>query len=176
MRVQLDLSFDVEQIIVLSGKNGIGKSLLIDYISENQLLLTDKKLSFAFQDRLKSLWDYSVKDLLEIYKQADTLFEENKVYGQYSSLSVTQLESLKISSLSGGEVQKLKLFLALNRKCDLFILDEPFVHLDTKSQLELKSFLTTTTSKFLIVDHTDVLQNIGCIKEIVVNQGVLSEL
>ena len=59
----------------------------------------------------------------------------------------------KIKELSGGQLKRVALAIALMKPCDLLILDEPTNHLDNSMIEYLEKFLIKWSKGLLMVTH-----------------------
>merc|ERR1719399_1282033 len=66
-----------------------------------------------------------------------------------------------IQSLSGGELQRVALVLALGRPADIYLIDEPSAYLDAEQRIVaakvIKNFVLTTRSSAFIVEHDFIM-------------------
>lgn len=142
---------------LITGKSGIGKSTLLNIITslikpdEGEIITTDS-FSYGFQQPI--LLDYySVKKNIE-------LFTKNKDINDF--LLPKECLNQKVSTLSGGQKQKLSIYIALKAKSDTVILDEPFNNLDEKSIKTILNFINDNLSNrtIIICSHQkDLLQD-----------------
>ncbi len=72
-------------------------------------------------------------------------------------LNIKALYMKKLSELSGGELQKVSIALALSKKCNLCLLDEPSAYLDVEQRLNvskiIKNVAEHTGMSVMVVDH-----------------------
>lgn len=161
-----DVSFDVEkgQFLSILGRNGCGKSSMVKAISQN----TDYEGKILFYN--KEIQKYKKKEIakeLAVLMQFNDAIEDVSVrefigYGRtpfkgiFESLNIDDMkiidqvieqtslrgfEDREISTLSGGEKQRVFLAMCLAQEPDVIILDEPTNHLDIKYQLELLALI-----------------------------------
>ncbi len=78
-------------------------------------------------------------------------------------LQVSALEDCMLSSLSGGELQKVAVSIALARECNIFLLDEPSAFVDVEDRLNLADAVRAATGKTsrvaMVVDHDILFQD-----------------
>lgn len=72
-------------------------------------------------------------------------------------LDIESLYEREVSTLSGGELQRVVTALALGRPADLFLLDEPSAYLDSSRRMDtaraIRRFMEKSESAGMIVDH-----------------------
>lgn len=155
------VSFVVEagQIIGLVGPNGGGKSTLVKAIL-GLLPITKGTIRPAESLRIGYLpqrppisFDIplTVQELWSIYKATTA-----KAQSLIQELAIESLAKKQVRSLSGGELQKVFLVVAIADNPDLIILDEPSSNIDTESDLVLKKVLMTEKEQgksMIIISH-----------------------
>ncbi len=161
----IDLKVSKGEFISLIGPNGSGKSTIIKGITKKvslesgKVLVVGKEISeykskeFAkilatMEQHSKAFDDLTVKDIVTYgrspYKNIFSPFnaEDEKIINE--CLEITDIFDLKdreISTLSGGEMQRVFLAQCLAQKPDILILDEPTNHLDVMHQYRLLSLV-----------------------------------
>lgn len=155
--LRCDVSFPLErkEVKYFKGENGIGKSTLFRSLSLKYkhliCLIEQEPLDYFFNRPLSRVKKYFLS-----YPLIDSsLFQD-----LWSDFKLDQKENHRISFLSGGEKQVLKLCLGLSVKKDIFLLDEPHQYLDLQNRKKLhqviKTFLDREKS-FLVIEHSDEL-------------------
>ena len=143
---------DSGKLVALLGKNGSGKTTFlkcisnimnidsgdVDYNGSSFLFLNDKANIFSDLTILNNL-----KCILRFYDQDIDMDTYNKYL---NLLGLKKFESLPLKYLSRGNLQRNKLFIALNLSWKYLLIDEPFTNLDDSAQdifrdifLDLKS-------------------------------------
>ena len=88
-----------------------------------------------------------------VYKQIDTKdvhdFEIKAQLGKFGILD----EKQKIKELSGGQLKRVALAIALIKPCDLLILDEPTNHLDSAMAEWLEKTLRAESRPLIMITH-----------------------
>lgn len=142
--------------LLLSGKNGSGKSTLCRILSGIQLPAKGK---VKLQGKA-SLYSPSVKPYSKLsLKENITLISSDKFFAKRasnvcSSFDIKNLELL-LHTLSSGNAAKFSLALCLAREAELYILDEPYTHLDKNSQDVLTSLIADKGSSCIIATHIE---------------------
>jgi len=145
------------EIVGLVGKNALGKSLLIKMFAgaekpdEGELVgFEDVKVSYKPQ--YISAEDVVVREMLEKQNLDSTVFEECK-----RRLKIHTLMEKKLTELSGGELQRIAITLALSRNADFYLFDEPSAFLDIEQRFQfaelLRKVITESEKSAFVVDH-----------------------
>ncbi|BAZ42889.1 ABC transporter-related protein [Calothrix sp. NIES-4101] len=152
----INLSISEHQRIGLVGSNGVGKSTLLKIIA-GQIspsagsIYRNGLISYLPQVSTlsKKMKDDNLLNFLSSVSEEWWQIEEI-LQNQFN----TALDlSLSISNLSGGELSKLFLAIALFQQPDLLLLDEPTNHMDLLALDSLRLFLHNFSGAFVIVSH-----------------------
>ena len=200
----IDLHIHCGQIVALIGPNGAGKSTLFKAILGQQAHTGTIEFERSGGERTRPLVGYvpqspafdrgdpvSVLDLfvaatdawpvfLPIPKRVRAKVEQclERVHGE-------QLMDQRLSSLSGGELQRVLLALALEPLPHILILDEPFSGVDVEGELQLLRLLDELRRKFdlsiLLSTHDfsnlcDYADKVVLMKETVLKVGSAREV
>lgn len=155
----LDLTIHQGEIVTIVGENGCGKSTLLNILAGN---INYKKGSITIEN--KELSSYTRKQLaktVSVVYQKNLIPEELTVretisYGRLpyqkflfkqeneidkrcidfalNAMDLLSLENEKVITLSGGQLQRVFIALALAQDTKILILDEPTIYLDIKYQ------------------------------------------
>lgn len=121
---------------------------------------------------------YRGKNILDIVsmtvEEALTFFEDAKILNKIKPLKKVGLSYLTLgqalSTLSGGEIQRIKLAQALNQKGKIYILDEPTTGLhpsDVVKLMELFHSLVDQGNTVIIIEHNlDIIKQADWIIDI----------
>lgn len=133
----------------------------IQYIDKNILLWTKKyhKILFVYQ-----LISYTIKskeeDIINIENQTkiiNNLFKNKELKYKIESLQLENLMKREVSQLSGGELQRLSIFICLLNEADFYTFDEPTSFLDVKQRIAaantIRSLTEIDNKYILVVDH-----------------------
>ena len=187
----LNLSFDKGKITVVTGHNGSGKSTLvkllmgIEHPTNGQILFDDKDItdlsvneranlgiSIAFQQpvRFKGL---TVKDLLDIASERNTNISDACDFLSHVGLCAREYLDRELdNTLSGGEIKRIELAIALAKGGEVFLFDEPEAGIDLWSFDDLISiFKKLKGQTIVIVSHQKKILEIADKVLLMSNQG-----
>ncbi|CAI2358949.1 unnamed protein product [Moneuplotes crassus] len=158
-------SFSNSEILVMLGENGTGKSTLI-HILAGILKPDDEdtempKLSISIKpQKIAPKFTESVRSLLDIKlgtKWNSPLFKTEVL----KPLDVESLLDNNVQTLSGGELQRVAITLALGKPCDIYLIDEPSAYLDSEQRIiaakVLKRWIMNTKRSAFIVEHDFIM-------------------
>ena len=146
----INLSFSKNEFVIIAGKNGSGKTLLMRHVTglvsptEGSVLYCGKlvnscleevrgKIGLVFQDADSQLVCQTIEDELRFGPENARLPEEIIQARTEFVMKILGFENKKFVSpwnLSGGEKRKLAIGSILTLEPDIIILDEPFANLD----------------------------------------------
>lgn len=148
--------------IGLIGTNGSGKSTLLNIIlgieshSINKSMDNTEikykgnlKISYIKQDSIYDT-DMNIHELVR--QNASSTIESYEIDSILNKLGFNDYDILA-STLSGGELKKLSLAIALLKDSELLILDEPTNHLDSNAISWLESYLNKYKGAIVLVSH-----------------------
>lgn len=171
------------QVTGILGKNGIGKSTalkilanilkpnlgslqdlpdfkqVINYFkgSETQKFLTklqDNEITLSYKpqqiDLIPKQYQGTVKDLLT------KLDHNNKLLALAEQLQLENFLQNEISTLSGGELQRVAIAATVLKPANLFLFDEPSSYLDIKQRINVAQFLRSLADEKtanLVIEH-----------------------
>lgn len=156
-----DCTIDVPagSVVALVGPNGAGKTTLLDIIAgllpptsgevrlfENVLpgsLESLQRVSFVAQN--SPLYkDMTVIDAVTITKSLNVVFDREYALTRLEKLDIPL--NRRIGKLSGGQQAQVALTLAIARRPDLLLLDEPLSSLDSLARQQFLSELMTSVA------------------------------
>ena len=140
----LDLNIHRKDFIALVGKNGVGKSTLMNVISgvheidNGEIWKIDNFSIKYFNQNFQFInEDQSIEK--EILSSLNNQEEEYQVDVFCNYLNIDK--NLSIKNLSGGQKKRVGLIKTLINRSDLLLLDEPTNHLDLDTIIWLENYL-----------------------------------
>jgi branched-chain amino acid transport system ATP-binding protein len=193
LRAVDNLSFSIEphSIVGLIGPNGAGKTTLFNVISgflpasQGSVKFKGKDITNLPPDKISKKGLVRTFQLTRVFDNftveenlllPDLSFKmkKEKINWILERLNLWDKRKLLARELSGGEKKKLNLGMALNTKCEMLLLDEPFSGLSDEESKEmatlLKSLAEDENITMLIVEH-----KIGRLFEIVERVMVMND-
>lgn len=177
----INLSFEKNKIYVITGQNGSGKSSLVKLIMginnptdghilfENQditkLDITKRAklgITMAFQQPIK-FKGLTVKSLLDIASvKENTLSEACNYLSKVGLCAKDYINRTLDDNLSGGELKRIELAIALAKGGKLFLFDEPEAGIDLWSFENLiEIFKNIKDATIIIVSHQQKILNMA---------------
>ena len=151
------------EVIAIVGKNGVGKTTLLNNILENinktDSILLDEKANLGYVPQFRQIDDelpLSVEDFVALPLSNKILpwFSKTEKQRINEVLELTNSQKQKkksIGTLSGGEKQRAFLSQALVNKPNLLLLDEFTSNLDKTSEVECMSLVRDITKNENII-------------------------
>ena len=172
----INLSLSKGEFVIIAGKNGSGKTLLMRHITglasptEGLVLYCGKpvnscleevrgKIGLVFQDADSQLVCQTIEDELRFGPENACLPEETIQARTELVMKVLGFEDKRFVppwNLSGGEKRKLAIGSVLTLEPDIIILDEPFVNLDYPGVVNVLRLLLKLKDKghgIVIITH-----------------------
>ncbi len=171
-------------IVGILGANGLGKSTAIEILAglKKPNFGQDKELSYEeIKKRLKANELYNYFDKLEknlvkpsykpqfiekiplmfgdkSVKEVLSKYEDSDYYQKLlKELELEHLLDRKIKNLSGGELQRLAIFIALIKEANVFFIDEPSSYLDIKQRLNFARLINKLkeekNNSYMVIEH-----------------------
>jgi ABC-2 type transport system ATP-binding protein len=154
------LSVPAGHVVALVGPNGAGKTTLLHLAvgliaaTEGYVRVLDGQvpgsaaaldgIGFVAQDA--PLYKHlSVADMLQVARNLNRGWDEVMVAGRVAALGLST--GTKVGALSGGQQAQLALTIALAKRPQLLILDEPLARLDPLARHEFMSALMATVAE-----------------------------
>ncbi len=141
----VDIKFEKGKLIGLLGPNGSGKTTMMRIIAgllqpstgkvvfENNLRGAKLKEKVSFMPTESHLYPWmKIKEVVKFYSTFFEDFNSDQVYEYIKSLELDYNKTIK--TLSTGQRGRLKVALALSRKAELYLIDEPLNGIDPISR------------------------------------------
>lgn len=161
-------TFDIErgQCIRITGANGSGKTTLLDciaglYSDWTGTIQKPKRHVSYFQQTPSYVRTLSLKSAAELV----TGFDSDRYHELVERLCLRTVEESLIAVLSGGELQRARLLLAILRRHSLLLLDEPFANIDPSSRDAIADELERTKDARATVVVTHSHDSRGILQE-----------
>ncbi|MGX8852543.1 ATP-binding cassette domain-containing protein [Amedibacillus sp. YH-ame10] len=173
--------FECEKLYAITGESGSGKSTLLHMIGglenfdsgeilfhENRNIKSREFRSHIWRDEVAFLFqNYALVDNETVYQNLrvplDIQKEKNKdekIKGALHDVGLEDYEERTISSLSGGEQQRVAMARVLLKKCCILLADEPTGNLDAYNKEIIFSLLKQLKQKgktIIMVTHDSSL-------------------
>ncbi|BCU67139.1 ribosome biogenesis/translation initiation ATPase RLI [Sulfolobales archaeon HS-7] len=161
LRVEEGYAFSGE-IIGILGPNGIGKTtfmrVLVGEVMPSSGYVIVSNLTMAYKpQKITPEFPGTVRELL-IASSEDALSNSSWFYVEViRKFGLHKLLDSEISTLSGGELQKLLIAATLAREADVYVLDEPSSYLDVEDRYTMAKAVKRVTLErgavTFIVEH-----------------------
>jgi ABC-2 type transport system ATP-binding protein len=167
---QCDLKIPAGRVVGLVGPNGAGKTTLLhlavglltptagevrvfNWSPATHLILVLSRVGFLAQDR-PLLGGFTVHDMLEVGRHLNPRWDMPYAKDRLARLGIPL--DRKVRTLSGGQRAQVALTLALGKRPDLLLLDEPVANLDPLARREFLQELMTAVAED---GHTVILSS-----------------
>lgn len=174
-------SFNDSEILVFLGENGTGKTTFVKMLAgklqpdEGQEQLPQMKVSMKPQT-IAPKFEGTVRMLL--LKKIKGAF----MHPQFQSdvvkpMSLDNIIDQEVQTLSGGELQRVALVLALGAPADLYLIDEPSAYLDSEQRIQaarmIKRFIFHSKKTAMVIEH-DIIMATYLADRVIVYEGTPS--
>lgn len=179
----INLTLEGGHIIGLLGPNGSGKTTLIKlinglltpsegelYVNQNPIGIDSKKVISYLPDHTYLESNFTVKEIINYFKDFYEDFEEARAYDMLEKLQINPGDRLK--TMSKGTKEKVQLILIMSRRAKLYVLDEPIAGVDPAARDYILDIIlsnynedaTILISTHLIADIENILDEVIFIK------------
>ncbi|KAM3143641.1 ATP-binding cassette sub- E member 1 [Paramecium bursaria] len=155
--------FNNSQIVVLLGENGTGKTTFIKMLAGKDPEMKDvvPELSVSYKPQMIApTFDGTVQQLFTARLQNSHLHPQFQT-DVYKPLKIDDLIDNEVKQLSGGELQRVALILALGKPAEVYLLDEPSAYLDAEQRVTtsrlIKRFIMNTKRAGFVVEHDFIM-------------------
>jgi peptide/nickel transport system ATP-binding protein len=182
----VDISFDIKDSIALIGESGSGKSLTLKALLNllPSTLKVDKNINSTFElnyDTIGFIPQNPFTSLSMMTKIKDQFFcsiEKKEEVLKLVDLDISLLNKFP-SQLSGGQIQRIVIAIALSRNIKLLLLDEPTTALDEENKTNIINLINDLKSRLniLILFVTHDIESIKdiCNELIILKDGQIIE-
>lgn len=166
--------FADSEIIVMLGQNGTGKTTFIRMLAG--LLAPDDpeempedpediprlpKMNVSYKPQtIGAKFEGSVQELL-MMKIRDTYMHPQFQTDVTKPMLIDPIKDQCVQHLSGGELQRVAITLALGKPADIFLIDEPSAYLDVEQRIVaarvIKRFIIHAKKTAFIVEHDFIM-------------------
>lgn len=173
----VSLAFKKGEKVIIMGQNGAGKTTLIrailgEYIPSsgkvaikgfNPFTNREEALqNIGFVPQLPPPIKFSVQELINYAQVSSNAKKEDVIkLCKKMDLDITLHMKKLFFKLSGGMKQKLLIAIALAKKPDIFIFDEPTANLDPKGRENFYSLLDDVKSDSLMIFISHRIEEVG---------------
>ncbi len=158
------------EIIGILGPNGIGKTTFIKMLGgelkpdTGEVLIGVEEISYKPQELSPKIFDGDTVAANLRLADPNSLNPATWIYVELvRKLGLHRMLDRRVEDLSGGELQKLAIAVALSRKAQLYLLDEPSAYLDVEERLGvarvIRRIIEEKRVTAFIVEHDLMLQN-----------------
>lgn len=165
------------EIICLVGQNSAGKTTLIKMLcgkiepdSEHKI----PTLNVSYKPQIiEPTYKGTVEQLL-YGRIADAMANSQFRSDVLKPMEIERLFDHTVTTLSGGEIQRVAIVLALGKPADVYLLDEPSCYLDVEQRLiaakTIKRFIVNAHKYCFVVEHDFIMSTYLADRVIVFNK------
>ena len=163
MRISAGMIF-TSQITCLLGENGTGKTTFIKLLCgllkpDNGVIVPTLNVSYKPQI-IKPSFKGSVSDLFNT--KINSAYSNSAFRAEViKPLDIENILDQPVTTLSGGELQRVAIILALGKPADIYLIDEPSAYLDVDQRLivskVIKKFIINNQRYCFLVEHDFIM-------------------
>ncbi|RMZ23467.1 hypothetical protein D0859_12496 [Hortaea werneckii] len=157
-------AFTDSEILVMMGENGTGKTTFCKMLAgaekpdgdqkvpQMHISMKPQKITPKFQGTVRQLFFKKIKSAF-ISPQFQT--------DVYKPLKIDDFIDQEVQNLSGGELQRVAIVLALGMPADIYVIDEPSAYLDSEQRIiaarVIKRFIMHAKKTAFVVEHDFIM-------------------
>jgi ATP-binding cassette subfamily E protein 1 len=157
-------SFNDSEIIVMMGENGTGKTTLCKLLAgaiapddgskapELNVSMKPQKIAPKFTGTVRQLFLKKIRSSF-LHPQFNT--------DVIKPLRIEDIIDQEVQHLSGGELQRVAIVLALGKPADIYLIDEPSAYLDSEQRIicskVIRRFIIHSKKTAFIVEHDFIM-------------------
>jgi ATP-binding cassette subfamily E protein 1 len=149
----------------LLGQNGTGKTTLIKMLAgiikpdDTEIEMPRLNISYKPQT-IAPKFEGKVRDLL--YTKLGASWESALFKTEVCvPLDLESILENDVQTLSGGELQRVAIIMALGKPCDIYLIDEPSAYLDSEQRVRasrvMKRWIINSKRSAFIVEHDFIM-------------------
>jgi len=170
--------FSDSEIVVMLGENGTGKTTFVrmlagllksdeqaaaeeagDFATAHNVGVPEFNVSYKPQ-KISPKFQGSVRQLMH-KKIRDAYVHPQFVTDVMKPLVIDDIIDQQVANLSGGELQRVAIALALGKPADIYLIDEPSAYLDSEQRMAtaklIKRFIMHSKKTAFIVEHDFIM-------------------
>lgn len=158
------------EVVGICGPNGIGKTTFIKLLSGEltpnlgRTIISTSSISVKPQEVSPNIFNEETVSSNLKAASPQALDPSSWLYIELiKRLKLSKLLERKVADLSGGELQKLAVAVALAREADIYFLDEPSAYLDVEERLAvskvIRRIIEERNKAAIVVEHDLMLQS-----------------
>ncbi|KAG9248017.1 P-loop containing nucleoside triphosphate hydrolase protein [Calycina marina] len=156
--------FTDSEIIVMMGENGTGKTTFCRLLAGNlapdgdqkvpgmKVSMKPQKITPKFEGTVRQLFFKKIKTAFLLPQ-----FQTDVV----KPMKLEEFIDQEVKTLSGGELQRVAIVLALGTQADIYLIDEPSAYLDSEQRIiaarVIKRFIMHAKKTAFIVEHDFIM-------------------
>lgn len=160
-------SFTDSEIVVMLGENGTGKTTFIRMLAglmkpdDASVDIPELNVSYKPQ-KISPRFEGTVRQLL-FAKIKDAWLHPQFMTDVTKPMNLDALLDQEVKHLSGGELQRVALVLALGQPADIYLIDEPSAYLDSEQRIiaakMIKRYILHSKKTAFIVEHDFIMSS-----------------